>query len=90
MNENIERRQEEIIGVKFDRLNKTIEEINRQNNARTEIRDTETNSIQHNRQPATQTKTITSIKTEEQETTVTEPPLTFYKQLTSMSINEEP
>ena len=30
------------------------------------------------------------MTTEERETTVTEPPLPFYKQLTSMSINEEP
>ena len=30
------------------------------------------------------------MTTEERETTVTEPPLSFYKQLTSMSKNEEP
>ena len=41
----------------FDRLNKTLEEISRQNNIRTEIRDTETNRIQINRQPDTQTIT---------------------------------
>ena len=71
----------------FDRLNKTLEEISRQNNFRTEIRNTEINGIPNNRQPDNQT--TTSITTEERENTVTEPPLPFYIQLTSMSINEE-
>ena len=73
----------------FNRLNRTLDDINRQNNFRTEIRISETNSIQTNRQPETQTRRTASITTEERETTVTEPPLPFYKQLTSMSINEE-
>ena len=88
MNENIERKQEEVFGVMFDRPKKTLEEINRQNNVRLEIRDTETNSIPNNRQPETQPGRTTSITTEERETTVTEPPLPFSKQLTSMSLNE--
>ena len=90
MNENIERKQEEAFEMMFDKLNKTLEDINRQNNIRTEIRDTETNNIQNHRQSEMQTRRTTSIKAEERETTVTEPPLPFCKQLTSMSINEEP
>ena len=74
----------------FDRLNKTLEEISRQNNIRTENRNTEINHIPNNRQPDTHTRTTTSMTTEGRETMVTEPPLLFYKQLTSMSINEEP
>ena len=90
MNENIERKQEEAFGMMFEKLNRTLENINRQNNVRTEIRDTETNSIQNNRQSENHTRRNTSVTTEERETTITEPPLPFYKQLTSMSINEEP
>ena len=48
MKENIERKQEEACGMMFEKLNRTLENINRQNNVRTEIRDTETNSIQNN------------------------------------------
>ena len=57
----------------FNRLNRTLDDINRQNNLRTEIRNSEINSIQNNRQPETQTRRTTSITTEERETTVTEP-----------------
>ena len=90
MNETIERKQEEAFAMMFEKLNRTLENINRQNNVRTEIRDTETNSIQNNRQSESHSRRNTSVTTEERETTVTEPPLPFYKQLTSMSINEEP
>ena len=84
INENIERKQEEAFGTiltsnenkkkYFNRLNRTLDDINRQNNLRTEIRNSETNSLQNNRQPETQTGRKTSIPTEERETTVTEPP----------------
>ena len=87
---NIERKQEEALETMFNRLNRTLDDINRQNNLRTEVRNSETNSIQNNRQQETQTCRTTSITTEERETTVTEPPLPFYRELTSMSINEEP
>ena len=90
MNENIERKQEEVFGVMFDRLNKTLEEISRQSNIRTENRNTEINHIPNNRQQDTQTRTTTSTTKEERETTVTEPPLPFYKQLKSMNLNGEP
>ena len=58
----------------FNRLSRSLDAINRQNNLRTEIRNSETNSIPHNRQPETQTRRTTSITTEERETTVREPP----------------
>ena len=88
-NENIERKQEEAFGMMFEKPNRTLENINRDNNVGTEIRDTETNSIQSNRQSENHTRRSTSVTKEERETTVTEPPLPFYKQLTSMSINGE-
>ena len=58
----------------FNRLSRTLDDIKRQNNLRTEIRNSETNSIQNNRQAETQTGRTTSNTTEERETTVTEPP----------------
>ena len=71
---NIEQKQEEALETMFNRLKRTLDYINRQNNLRTEIRNSETNSIQNNRQPKSQTRRTTSITTEERETTVTEPP----------------
>ena len=76
MNENIERKQEKAFGMMFEKL-RTLENINRQNKIRTEIRDTETNSKHNNRQSETHTRRKTSITTEERETTVTEAPLPF-------------
>ena len=62
----------------FNRFNRKLDNINRQNNLRTEIRNSETNSIQNNRKPETQTARTTSITTEDRETTFIEPPLPFY------------
>ena len=101
INENIERTQEEAIEVVFDKLERTLDNINRQNNLRSENgnlsngRNTNTNNTQitntqNNRQQENRTRRSNSITTEEKETTVTEHPLPFYKQLTSMSIHEEP
>ena len=90
INENIERKQEEVMEIMFNRLERTIDDIDRQNNPRTENRNTKNNNIQNKRQQENRTRRTTSITTEERETTVVEPPLRFYKQLTSMSINEEP
>ena len=90
INENIERKQEEAMEMMFNRLERTIDDINRQNNPRTENRNTENNNIHNNRQQGNRTRRTNSITTDERETTVVEPPLPFYKQLTSMSINEEP
>ena len=100
INENIERKQEEAIEMVFNKLERTLDNINRQNNLRSENgnskndRNSNTNNIQNNntrnnRQQENRTRS-NSITTEERETTVTEPPLPFYKQLKSMSIHEEP
>ena len=78
MNEKKERKQEEAFGAMFDKLNRTLEEINTQSNHQREFRDTEANNIQNNRQTEFQPRRTTSIPTEG-ETTVTEPPLPFYK-----------
>ena len=78
---NIERKQEENLETMFNRLNRTLDDINRQNNLRTETRNLENTNIQNNRQPETQTRRTNSTTTEERETTVTEPPLPFHKQL---------
>ena len=100
----MEKRQEEALEMVFDRLDKTLDNINRQTNLRTENEQLFTNrnidnianeNIQnnnrhHNRQQENRNRRTNSITTEERETTVVEPPLPFYKQLTSMSINEEP
>ena len=88
----------------FDRLDKTLENINRQTNLRTENEqlftnrnidnianeNIQNNNRQHNRLQENRNRRTNSITTEERETTVVEPLLPFYKQLTSMSINEEP
>ena len=78
----------------FNRFERTINDINIQYNTRTENTNVENNNIQNNRHEIrirrSTPSTTHSNTTEERETTVTEPPLPFYKQLTSMSINEEP
>ena len=85
----------------FDKLERTLDNINGQNNLRSENGNSnndrnsdnnsiQNNNIQNNRQQKNRTRRSNSIATEEKEPTVTEPPLPFYKQLTSMSIHEEP
>ena len=83
------------MGMMFNRLERTIDVINRQNNPRTENRNTENNNIQNNRQQYQNNQAYTveeliQSRQKKGKTTVVEPPLPFYKQLTSMSINEEP
>ena len=92
INENIERRQKEAIKMVFDKLERTLDNINRQKNLRSENgnsnndRNSNNNNniqntnIQNNRQQENRTRRSNSITTEERETTVTEPPLPFYKQ----------
>ena len=65
INENIERKQEEAMEMMFNRLERTIDDINRQNNPRTENRNTENNNIQNNRQQENRTRRTNSITTEE-------------------------
>ena len=85
----------------FDKLERTLDNIKRQNNLRSENgnsnndRNSNNNNIQNtniqnNRQQENRNRRSNSSTTEEMETTVTEPPLPFYKQLTSMSMYEEP
>ena len=104
MNKRMEKRQEEALEMVFNRLDKTLDNINRQTNLRTENEqlftnrnkdnianeNVQNNNRQYNRQQENRNRRTNSITTEERETTVVEPPLPFYKQLTSMSINEEP
>ena len=101
INDIIERKQEEARKMVFDKLERTLDNINRQNNLRSENgnsnndgnsnnKNIQNTNIQNNRQQENRTRRLNSITTEERETTVTEPPLPFYKQLTSMSIHEEP
>ena len=101
MNRKMEKRQEEALEMVFDRLDRTLDNIQRQNNFRIENGNSnnnrtngndniQNNNVQNNRQHEIRTRRTISITTEERETTVAEPPLPFYKQLTSMSINEEP
>ena len=93
-NENMERKQDEALQSMFNRFERTINDINIQYNTRTENRNVEDNKIQNNRHEIRTRRltpsTTNSNATEERETTVTEPPLPFYTQLTSMSLNEEP
>ena len=94
INKNMERKQDEALQSRFNRFERTINDINIQYSTRTENRNVEDNNIQRNRHEIRTRRstpsTTNSNTTEEKETTVTEPPLPFYKQLTSMSINEEP
>ena len=113
MSQNMEKRQEEALEMVINKLDRTLDNLQGQNNYRTEyehplhnrnqenpfhnrnhehttnenIQNTDRNS---NQQQGNQNRRTNSITTEERETTVVEPPLPFYKQLTSMSINEDP
>ena len=101
MNENIERKQEEALEMVFDNFERTLDNINRQNNPRSENENSnndrnsnnnniQNTNIQNDRQHENHTRRSNSITTDEREATVTEPRLPFYKQLTSMSIHDEP
>ena len=94
INDNMERKQDEALQSMFNRFERSINDINIQYNTRTENRNVENNNIQNNRHEIRTRRstpsTTNSNTTEDRETTVTERPLPFYKQLTSMSINEEP
>ena len=91
LNRRMEKRQEEALEMVFDRLDKTLDNINRQTNLRTENEQLFTNrnidnianenipnnNRQHNRQQENRNRRTNSITTEERETTVVEPPLPF-------------
>ena len=113
MSRNMEKRQEEALEMVINKLDRTLDNLQGQNNYRTEYEHplhnrnqenpfhnrnhehTTNENIQNtdrhsNQQQGNQNRRTNSITTEERETTVVEPPLPFYKQLTSMSINEDP
>ena len=113
MSRNMEKRQEEALEMVINKLDRTLDNLQRQNNYRTEYEHplhnrnqenpfhnrnhehTTNENIQNthrhsNQQQGNQNRRTNSITREERETTVVEPPLPFYKQLTSMSINEDP
>ena len=113
MSQNMEKRQEEALEMVINKLDRTLDNLQGQNNYRTEYEHplhnrnqknpfhnrnhehTTNENIQNtdrhsNQQQGNQNRRTNSITTEERETTVVEPPLPFYKQLTSMSINEDP
>ena len=64
--------------IMFNRLERTIDDIDRQINSRTENRNTENINIQNNRHQEIRTRRTYSITTEEKETTAIELPLPFY------------
>ena len=104
INRNMEKRQEEVLEMVIDKLDRTLNHIQRQNNYRTEDEhpfhnrnqehiineNIQNTDRQRNQQQEHRNRRTNSITTEKRETTIIEPPLPFYKQLTSMSINEEP
>ena len=113
MSRNMEKRQEEALEMVINKLDRTLDNLQGQNNYRTEYEHplhnrnqenpfhnrnyehTTNENIQNtdrhsNQQQGNQNRRTNSITTEEREITVVEPPLPFYKQLTSMSINEDP
>ena len=113
MSRNMEKRQEQALEMVINKLDRTLDNLQGQNNYRADYEHplynrnqenpfhnrnhehTTNENIQNtdrhsNQQQGNQNRRTNSITTEERETTVVEPPLPFYKQLTSMSINEDP
>ena len=91
INENRERKQEEAIEMVFHKLERKLDNINRQNNLKSENgnsnndRNSNSNNLQNtnipnNRQKENRIRRSNSITIEERETTVTDSPLPFYKQ----------
>ena len=81
----MEKRPDEALEMVFDRLDKTLDNFQRQNSFRTETenkqnnRNIDNNNMHHNnnqnnRQQENRTRRTNSITTEQRETTVTEPP----------------
>ena len=62
-NENIERKQDEALEMMFNRLERTINDINSQHNPQTENRNTENNDIQNKREQENRTRKTHSIRT---------------------------
>ena len=84
MCENLQRRQEVQLNEAYDQIQQTIIEFNTQQNQRNAI-----NTQNRRRTEIYDQRQQQSENTEIQNNSVSEPPLSFYKQLISMSINEE-
>ena len=85
MSENLQRRHEAQLNEAYDQIQHTKIEFNTQQNQRNAI-----NTQNRRRTETNDQRQQQSENTEIQNNSITEPPLPLYKQLTSMSINEEP
>ena len=85
MSENLQRKHKAELNEAYDQIQQTIIEFNAQQNQRNAIntQNRRTTEINDQRQQQSENNEI-------QNNSITEPPLPFYKQLTSMSINEKP
>ena len=85
MSENLQRRHEAQLNEAYDQIQQTIIEFNTQQNQRNAINTQNRRRTEINDQRQQQNE-----NTEIQNKSITEPPLPIYKQLTSISIKEEP
>ena len=85
VSENLQRRHEAQLNEAYDQIQQTIIKFNTQQSQRNTITTQNRRRTEINDQRQQQ-----SENTNIQNNSITEPPLPFYKQLTSMSINEEP
>ena len=85
MSDNLQRRHEAQLNEAYDQIQQTIIVFNTQQNQRNTITTQKRRRTEINDQRQQQ-----SENSEVQNNYITEPPLPFYKQLTSMIINEEP
>ena len=86
MSENMQRKHETQLNEAFEQIQQTIIEFNTQQNQRKGFNDHHTRNTQI---PEFRPQRSEKQNNDTQNNSVTEPPLPFYKQLTSMSINEE-
>ena len=85
ISKNLKRKHEAQLNEAYDQIQQTIIELNTQHNQRNAL-----NTQNRRRTEIYDQRQQQSENTEIQNNSVSEPPLSFYKQLTSMSINEEP
>ena len=86
MSENLQRKQETQLNAAFEQSHQTIIEFNTQQNQRNESQRGST-QVADFRPQRSETQNNSTMDTQNNSTR--EPPLPFYKQLTSMSINDE-
>ena len=85
MSENLQRKHKEQLNEAYDQIQQTIIEFNTQQNQRNAI-----NTQNRRRTEINDQRQQQSESTENQNNSITEHPLPFYKQLTSVSTNEKP